>query len=170
MPGETSGQDARAPRLSSPVITGQLVHSYLERWLLDDTFEPDRLVSLWRRMDHAPEDAMRDAQSVLCLFYSDRLPSAALPSYRQRAQSAKVLARELPFFMAARGKFWNGVMDLVLEEKGEIVGVDYKTSVEKEQLPESYTQQAAIYTEALRQLFPDKTVRFEFWWLWEGAD
>ena len=155
----------QASRISNPIITGQLVHSYLERWLLEDAFEPDRLVSLWRCLDGAPEDALRDAQSVLCLFYSDRLPKATRPSYRQRARSSKVLARELPFFMAARGKFWNGVMDLVLEENGEILGVDYKTAIEKEQLPESYEQQAAIYTEALRQLYPGKTVRFEFWWL-----
>ncbi len=155
----------QASRIANPVITGQLVHAYLERWLREDAFEQDRLVSLWRRLNGAPKDVLRDAQSVLCLFYSDRLPSAAGPSYRQRARSSKVLARELPFFMAARGKFWNGVMDLVLEEYGEILGVDYKTAIEKGQLPESYEQQAAIYTEALQQLFPGKPVRFEFWWL-----
>jgi len=160
----------RKSGIESPLITGQLVHSYLERWLLADVFEPDRLVSLWRRLDRAPDAALRDAQSALSLFYSDRLPSKSRPSYRQRARRSKALARELPFFMTSAGRFWNGVIDLVLEEDGEIIGVDYKTAVEKEQLPESYSQQEAVYTEALRQLFPGKTVRFEFWWLWEPAD
>jgi ATP-dependent exoDNAse (exonuclease V) beta subunit len=160
-----TGVETQKSGISNPVVTGQLVHSYLERWLLEDAFEPNRLASIWRRMERAPEDALRAAQSALCLFYGDQLPSATRPSYHDRARSSKVLARELPFFMPALGKFWNGVIDLVLEENGEIVGVDYKTAIEKEQLPESYAQQATIYTEALRQLFPGRTVRFEFWWL-----
>jgi ATP-dependent exoDNAse (exonuclease V) beta subunit len=161
---ETPGE-GQVSRISNPVVTGQLVHAYLERWLLEDAFEKDRVVSLWKRLDSAPEEVLRDAQSVLRLFHSDLLPGITPPSYRQRARKAKVLARELPFFMAAHGKFWNGVIDLVMEEDDQIVGVDYKTAIEKEQLPESYAQQAAIYSEALQQLFPGKTVRFEFWWL-----
>ncbi|MFB3904798.1 MAG: UvrD-helicase domain-containing protein [Acidobacteriota bacterium] len=155
--------------ISDPVLTGQLVHSYLERWLLEDEFERDKLVSLWRRLERASDNVLRDAQSALGLFYADRLPAATRPSYRERVRNAKVMARELPFFMTSGGKFWNGVIDLVLEENGEILGVDYKTAIEKEQLPESYAQQAAVYTEALQQLFPGKPVRFEFWWLWDPA-
>jgi len=168
-PPETAAEGEKSG-IKNPVITGQLVHSYLERWLLEDRFERDRLVSLWRRLDGAPEDALRNAQSALCLFYSGGLPGGAAPSYRERTRNSKVLARELPFFMAEGENFWNGVIDLVLEEDGQVLGVDYKTSIEKEQLPESYAQQATVYTQALRQLFPGKPVSFEFWWLWEKSD
>ena len=113
---------------------------------------------------------MRDAKTALRLFYSNQLPGLGRPSYRERARTAKVLARELPFFMASGGQYWNGVIDLVLEEDEQIVGVDYKTSAEKDQLPDSYSQQAAVYTEALRRLYPAKPVRFEFWWLWDPAE
>ncbi|RPI25377.1 MAG: hypothetical protein EHM61_14565 [Acidobacteria bacterium] len=149
--------------IPNPVIVGQLVHRYLERWLQEDAFEPDKLIALWKRLDRAPENALRSAQGLLELFYCGHLP------YRERVRMSRIVARELPFYMAAEGKYWNGVIDLVIEENGEIVGVDYKTSAEKEQLPESYEQQEAVYSEALKRLFPGKTVKFEFWWVCDST-
>jgi len=140
-----------------PMITGQLVHAYLERWLLEESFKPEKLTRLWKRLERAPEESRLAAEKALNEFYSG--------SYKARVQRAQVIGRELPFYMAKDGRYWNGVIDLVLEEDGQICGVDYKTSAEKEQLPESYAQQAAVYTEVLRRLFPDKRVKFEFWWL-----
>ncbi len=57
------------------------------------------------------------------------------------------------------------MIDLVLEEDETIIGVDYKLMTEPAALPAEYQQQQRIYTETLARLFPDRNVRFEFWWL-----
>jgi ATP-dependent exoDNAse (exonuclease V) beta subunit len=154
-----AGQPATVLRLA-----GTLVHAYLERWLLDRAFEPDKLARLARRFEAAPQARAR-ADVSLSLFYAGALPGGPLFSYHARARSGKVLGRETPFYMSFEEIYWNGVIDLILEERGVIRGVDYKTSAEKEELPDSYARQAKVYTEALRRIFPGRQVEFEFWWL-----
>jgi len=57
------------------------------------------------------------------------------------------------------------VIDLVVREEGVIRGIDYKCTSFKRPLPESYSLQEHVYTEALKRLFPGATIGFEFWWL-----
>jgi ATP-dependent exoDNAse (exonuclease V) beta subunit len=146
-------------------VAGQLVHSYLERWLLESDFELEKLAWLGKQQIVPPNAALLRAESILAAFYTGRIPDRPLFAYQRRVRRGTVLGREVPFYLSHTGRLWNGVIDLILEENRTIIGVDYKTSPEKDELSASYRQQATIYTEALRQIFPDRTVAFEFWWL-----
>ncbi len=79
--------------------------------------------------------------------------------------TARILGREIPIYLAETGRFWTGVIDLVIEEQETVVGVDYKLMTPPAELPPGYHQQQRIYTAALTRLFPDRPVTFEFWWL-----
>ena len=80
-------------------------------------------------------------------------------------RAARILGREVPVYLQDNGQAWHGIIDLVLEEEGIIRAIDYKTTPEQDPLPDTYAQQQRIYSEALRRLFPDQDVAFEFWWL-----
>jgi len=41
--------------------------------------------------------------------------------------------------------------------------VDYKVMKRPKRLPAEYEQQQRVYTEALRRVFPEREVSFEFW-------
>ena len=75
------------------------------------------------------------------------------------------MGREIPVYLQVENKPWNGVIDLVLEEDGDIIGIDYKFMAQPNVLPDGYARQETLYATALQRLFPDRTVRFEFWWL-----
>ena len=134
---------------------GTLVHGYLERHLTDTEFDEaklDRLIG-----EDAGEKSVGKARGVLRKFYGS--------ANHARATKATILGREVPVYLKASGKAWGGVIDLVLEEPGIIIGVDYKVMEEPSALIPEYQQQQRIYTEALHRLFPNRRVVFEFWWL-----
>ncbi len=148
------GGDDRAKR-DLALRAGTLAHRYLEQHLTEPRFDEDKL----RGLAEEPVDpaALQKAIAGLVgLFGSDR---------HRRAVAARVLGREIPIYLAADGASWAGVIDLVLEEDETIIGVDYKLMTEPAALPAEYQQQQRIYTETLARLFPDRNVRFEFWWL-----
>ena len=68
-------------------------------------------------------------------------------------------------YLEHEGRYWVGVIDLVLAEDSVVTAVDYKVMAAPDPLPENYQQQQRIYTEALRRLLPKRQVGFEFWWL-----
>ena len=147
--------------------TGTLVHAYLERHALDAKFDPTALEELQPQAGNASdaEKIIKKAKVVLGQFYTGVLPGGAAPAYWDRLKRAKVLGRELPVYLTNNGKLWTGLIDLVLEEGGTVIAVDYKLMVRPDPLPATYLQQQRIYTEALQRLFPRREVRFEFWWL-----
>jgi len=102
---------------------------------------------------------------VLKQFYAGDLVDSSGNSYLDRVRAARILGREVPVYLQDEGQAWHGIIDLILEEEGLIRAIDYKTTVAKDPLPETYAQQQRIYNEALRRLFPDQDVAFEFWWL-----
>jgi ATP-dependent exoDNAse (exonuclease V) beta subunit len=73
-----------------------------------------------------------------------------------RARRARRLWRELPFCVSLEGQPKEGSIDLLFEEEGSYVLVDYKTeAVAAKDLPaavESHRAQLAFYREAVRQL------------------
>jgi len=144
---------------------GSIVHRYLERFLVDEAFDPAKLNRVATEFPGADAQARQRAAGLLDRFYRNEIPGNGTRKYRQRCAAATILAQEFPFFLDYEGRGWNGVVDLVIEEDNSIVGVDYKTTSEKADLPESYEQQRRIYTEALRRIFPGRKVGFEFWWL-----
>jgi len=151
----------------SGLLAGRLVHTYLERYLLDDTFEPDRLSLCFSGIPelHSPGNVIEAAEEVLKQFYAGNLVDSSGKPYRERVQAARILGREIPVYLQDEGQAWHGIIDLVLEEEGIIRAIDYKTTAAKDPLPEVYAQQQRIYSEALRRLFPDQDVAFEFWWM-----
>ena len=154
------------------LLVGQLVHAYLERYLLDDGLDQDKLSGLSSETSKAtPNHETVDlAATILSDFYSGTLRDHSRKAYCDRVRQGTVLARELPVYLVHGDETWNGVIDLVLEEGGIIRAVDYKAAVAKDPLPEAYRQQQQIYTEALRRTFPERKIGFEFWWLVRAED
>ncbi len=144
---------------------GLIVHRYLERFLRDEQLDRAKLARVANEFPGAGMPALERAAAVLGSFFGNEIPAIGATAYRQRCSEATILAQEFPFFLDFEGKGWNGVIDLVIEEDETVVGIDYKTTSEKPDLPESYEQQRRIYTEALRRLFVGRKVTFEFWWM-----
>ena len=149
------------------LLVGRLVHTYLERYLLDDAFEPEKLSVSFSGIPelHSDSNVSEAAEKVLKQFYAGDLGDPSGQPYRERVRAARILGREVPVYLKDKGQAWHGIIDLVLEEEGVIRAIDYKTTPEQDPLPETYAQQKRIYNEALRRLFPDQDVAFEFWWL-----
>ena len=149
------------------LLTGRLVHAYLEHYLLESDFIDEKLLAL---SSHVPElisdkRIVEASRFLLSRFYSGEWIDASGRSYRERVNESQVMGREIPFYTVLKGQAWNGVIDLVVREEGVIRGIDYKCTSFKRPLPESYSLQEHVYTEALKRLFPGATIGFEFWWL-----
>ncbi|MEE8584674.1 MAG: PD-(D/E)XK nuclease family protein, partial [Acidobacteriota bacterium] len=144
--------------------TGILVHSYLELHLGEPDFQPKGLDLLATREKRRFE-ARERAGHILERFFSGLSCDSAGRPYRNRLQECRILARELPVYLQVEGRPWYGVIDLVLESGQGILGVDYKSTPPRRPLPDAYARQRQIYSQALRGLYPDREVSFEFWWL-----
>jgi ATP-dependent exoDNAse (exonuclease V) beta subunit len=140
---------------------GTLVHRYLERHLTDNVFDDSKLAQIIAELSPGLPfaTAIERAIGVLSGFYRG--------GHHERARRARIEAREAPVFLSWEGRVWSGVIDLVLNEGGTVIGVDYKITKRPKQLPPEYEQQQSVYTEALRRVFPRRQVSFEFWWLSE---
>ncbi|MGH9339939.1 MAG: UvrD-helicase domain-containing protein [Acidobacteriota bacterium] len=151
------------------LLIGRLAHLYLERHLLEDAFEEDKLTVLQDLLDQ-PAAAIRESElqatrSLLSDFYCGKSADFSGRPYRDRLQNTRVLGREVPVYLQYEGQTWNGVIDLVLEDGQAIYGIDYKAGCARQPLPQAYLQQQRLYTEALHRLFPNRPIKFEFWWL-----
>ena len=146
---------------------GQLVHAYLEHYLLEDGLDQEKLSALRGETREAPSDGetLDSAARILSDFYAGTLTDRSNTALIDRVRAGTVLARELPVYLVHHDETWNGVIDLVLEEEGTIRAVDYKAAVARDPLPETYRHQEQIYSEALRRVFPEREIDFEFWWL-----
>ncbi|MFQ5928401.1 MAG: UvrD-helicase domain-containing protein [Acidobacteriota bacterium] len=149
------------------LLVGRLVHAYLERYLLDSAFGPEKLSALSFEIPELGPNprAVEMAETLLSQFYCGHLADAFGKPYRERVEAAQILGREVPVYLVHEDQAWNGVIDLVLKEEDVIRAIDYKTTAVKDPVPEAYAQQQRIYSEALRRVFPHQTVAFEFWWL-----
>ena len=146
---------------------GSLVHAYLERGAHLEQFEPDLLdgVVAEAGLDAEPA-AVRIAEQTLRRYFDGELRDDSGRAFAQRIRSGRILGREVPVYLEKEGRRWHGVIDLVLEEGGKFVGVDYKTGRPADPLPDSYRRQREVYTAALQGALPDSRVEFEFWWLY----
>jgi ATP-dependent exoDNAse (exonuclease V) beta subunit len=140
-------------------IAGVLVHAYLERHARDEAFHAAKLGEVVGACagEGDVEGGRDKAARILAGFYGS--------ANHARVRVARVLGQEIPVYLRADGEAWNGVMDLVLEENGRIVGVDYKTMRPPAELREEYATQQRLYTRALGEVSGGKEVAFEFWWL-----
>ncbi|HSR52517.1 MAG TPA: UvrD-helicase domain-containing protein [Acidobacteriota bacterium] len=158
-------------------LAGNLVHQWLEEW--DGRRPPERsgLELLLQRQPQwgqwepaSVEDgadpgghAVDRAESLLKAFVSGRTQGDSEGPLVERYRAGRILAKELPVHLEYRNEPWYGVIDLVLEEGQTVIAVDYKTG-RRHASPE-YRRQRQLYLEALRRLFPNRRVAFEFWWL-----
>ncbi|MCC7518084.1 MAG: UvrD-helicase domain-containing protein [Verrucomicrobiae bacterium] len=140
-------------------LAGVFVHAYLERHLLDEAYDPAKLAKVVEAQRSEGEVARgrEKAARILGKFYGS--------SNHGRVRAARTLGQEVPIYLQAEGEAWNGVVDLVFEEKGRIVGVDFKTMPKPAELRDEYAAQERLYTQALRALAGGREVAFEFWWL-----
>ncbi len=145
------------------LAVGSLVHRYLEWYLHLESFSPALLAVL--AADESDRRAVDPAAALLARFFQGGPQDDRGTPVIERVRRARIVARELPIFIRHEGRPWQGVVDLVLEDAGGITGVDFKTGHRETPLPEVYQRQSFVYGEALRRLFPDRTVSFEFWWL-----
>lgn len=149
----------RATNRETARIAGVLVHAYLERHARDAAFDPEKFARVLESNAEEGElsEGRAKARKILGAFFGS--PGHA------RLRAGRVLGQEMPIYLRADGEAWNGVLDLVFEEKGRIVGVDFKTRPSPPSLPPEYEVQRRVYTQALRSISGGQEVEFEFWWL-----
>ncbi|MDW7967394.1 MAG: UvrD-helicase domain-containing protein [Thermoanaerobaculum sp.] len=158
---------------------GTVVHRALQRW--DFNRAPEAELDRQRQLLHSYLLGVRDpevrsaakekAQEILQRFAEGQL----FPLFC--ALKNRVLGREIPLFTAADGSrawgFFSGAADLLYEEPGGLVVVDFKTDqVEGEAVQrraEAYLSQGRRYAQALQgALGLAKPPAFELWFLWCG--
>ncbi|MBK6518734.1 MAG: UvrD-helicase domain-containing protein [Polyangiaceae bacterium] len=141
-------QTQRAPDRPRGKRFGTLVHFVLSTVGLDaQPDEIDALTSSLARLDgHSPADVEAAAHAARAALQHPLVRRAALSG------SAR---RELPVTLAlADGRTADGVVDLVFEDDGQLVVVDYKTDDPAALLPEhlaGYRAQVGIYARALER-------------------
>jgi ATP-dependent exoDNAse (exonuclease V) beta subunit len=152
------------------VDVGYLVHAYLERRITDQSFDHAFLEKLPFQIGMPQPDptVLAGAETILQRFFQNDLKDSAGRSLRGRIKDSEILGREIPFFCTLDGRQWHGIIDLILEDSGKILAIDYKTGSPVYPLPEIYLRQQRVYSHALTALFPSKEVGFEFWWF--GGD
>lgn len=153
-PSSLFGEEGADPR-----IVGILVHRYLEYYLNDAEFRHESLRLLAEESTEPP--SLRRAARLLRRFYQGQVRDPRGRACIERVRRSRLLGRELPLYLKLDDQLWFGVLDLALEDERGIVGVDFKTSAEPDL--EEEARQERIYSEALRRLYPDDPVRFEFW-------
>jgi len=151
--------------------TGSLVHAYLQRYLLDSGLDREKLAILGTVMEPPAscDRVIGRAAEILDRYYSGVTLDAWGRPLRERAGRAEIIAREFPVMLDFQGKVQYRIIDLILEEAGGLVVVDFKTGEKPSELPDRYRLQQEIYPRAVRLLAPGKPVSFEFWWLGGGA-
>ncbi len=149
----------RATARETARLAGVLVHAYLERHARDAAFDPEKFAQMLESKAEEGEssEGRAKAAKILGAFFGS--------TGHARLRAGRVLGQEMPVYLRTNGEAWNGVLDLVFEEKGRIVGVDFKTSPPPSSLPPEYEVQRRVYTQALRSISGGSEVEFEFWWL-----
>ncbi|MEZ5989847.1 MAG: UvrD-helicase domain-containing protein [Planctomycetota bacterium] len=149
-----------------PTRIGTLVHAWLAGVPQTLPTEPpgrDELLSLGIGLGGGTPTEAAEAATILAGFLASPLA--------ERLRRARVLGRELPMlYVDDDGQRWHGSIDLVLEEDGRIVVVDFKTDrVEGAALDEraaAYAPQLAHYAEALQRAWKlDALPARELWFL-----
>jgi ATP-dependent helicase/nuclease subunit A len=81
--------------------------------------------------------------------------------------------KELPMMMERNGQLIDGIADLVIETKNELILIDYKTfsgnSAELKSKAKTFSGQLKLYMDILRQGFPGKKVRGGIYFLMKGV-
>jgi ATP-dependent exoDNAse (exonuclease V) beta subunit len=162
------------PRRDVARAVGVALHAALERWPVG---RPDALVVARAELERALagrvaaaelEGARREALALLDAFASSAL------ARRLDALAGRFHARELPLLLSADDEAgptgaWVGAADLVFEENGALVVVDFKTDAgDDEALVTAYRPQLELYAQALRTALARPLVRAQLWRIGQG--
>jgi len=134
----TSGSGSRGKEI------GLTLHKVLEKM---DCLDKDRASLICKRicLENDTLDLVEDVEKLA-------IQTLEAPIFQRILQAPKV-AREVPFSFSGEGILYEGVIDLVLEEKDGLVVIDYKTddiSVENlEKRAAFYRDQVLLYKKAL---------------------
>lgn len=141
-------------RQTPAMLVGDLAHRFLQNWQFTDDlnhFEGQLLEFIAHTLPREFESSRRAIASELRNIFRAFFGSKA---YAYLAGS-RILGREVPLLMPWNGQIMEGVIDLIYERGGLLYLADYKTdNVDNEHLSEAaarYHQQAAIYSQAVRQ-------------------
>ncbi|MEQ1811636.1 MAG: double-strand break repair helicase AddA [Terricaulis sp.] len=138
---------------------GRLIHGLLERLpeLAPDKREAAALAWLTRQ---GAEEAEADQFTREALSVINDKRFAAVFSLTSRA--------EAPIIGEVCGKAIRGVVDRLAVEKDRVLVLDFKTDrpapTDAADAPDSYVMQLTLYREALRKIFPGKTVSCALLW------
>jgi ATP-dependent exoDNAse (exonuclease V) beta subunit len=149
--GDARDAGRSAARGDGAIALGRLVHAVLEA--LPD-LDPTRLDAT---LAAAAGAALCDATPVGTLAEARALASAILADATvARARRAPRLVREAPFSVRLGERLAEGTIDLLFEEEGEIVIVDYKTdrvaettTLQEHAASRGHLDQAALYAQAV---------------------
>ncbi len=146
---------------------GDLTHAYLERHEGGRELDESVLLTLASRsiQGAADPELLKRVRTILLAFFGGKSTDETGRPYCERLENGRILGREVPFYVYLNDRAWHGVIDLVLDEGSRICAVDYKTGAQPQQLPSSYKTQELVYVSALCRLFPNREIKFEFWWL-----
>lgn len=141
-------------RQTPALVVGDLAHRFLQNWQFHSdikTFEAQLHDFIARALPSEIESSRREVESELKDIFQSFLRSQA---YAELAAS-RILGREVPLLMPWNGQIMEGVIDLVYEKNDLLYLADYKTDriapAELRQGAERYRQQAAIYSQAVKQ-------------------
>jgi ATP-dependent helicase/nuclease subunit A len=113
--------DREAPSASTGREFGRLVHQLLE-WVAFDEKAPETLRTMAQALGPSFGLDSKAAQKA-----ADQATGALALEVMKRAGRATRVWRELPIAFADDGQLKEGVVDLVFEEDGQLVVVDYKS-------------------------------------------
>ena len=147
---ETPPDDRGAPAAVPGAALGSLVHAVMETVPLDDPAAALPIALAVARAAGQGEPAARDAAALVAAI----LASPAL----ERARRSRRVWREVPLSLARGGALLEGKIDLLFEEDGGLVVVDYKTDridpAGAEEAAGAYASQMRAYALALAAVQP----------------
>ena len=159
LPHEAATDGRKSEQLQAAAL-GILIHAYMACMQQD---ENDLQIERLETLEPLDEKLRDEAAEILRAWLRSDLAD--------RFAQSRILGRELPLlYRDAEGGRWQGSMDLVLEENGEIIVVDFKSDrVQEEQIPARaavYQDQIRIYAEALQAAWQlDQSPHRELWFL-----
>ena len=148
---------------------GTLCHWVLQQRIERGLAERMAVARNWVRQVPGEED--RERLLAECAMIFDAFEGSPL---QDRLDRGRVLEQELPILHRGRdGKTWRGTMDLLLEEGGDLVVVDFKTNRLGEDgilsLASRYQWQLRVYQEAIQAAYDlEEAPEGEIWVLREG--
>lgn len=130
---------------------GEICHKVME---LDNFKDEIKIDDIYQAMRFLSFEISEKQQEIKQSF--EILQKFSQTQTYQNLKTAKILAKELPFSFKQDDKIVNGVIDLIFEDKDQIILADYKS--DKHQDTEKYKPQMDLYKKAGEKIFKNKKI------------